>query len=159
MNPNREVEMRKFLKFLLRKVKPINAKSATITKRAKRKVTFILRKVKPINAKSATQLVTEYRVSGLGSNRAEWSRITALLAAVMTATETNSAVDITALFPANASDKQYHTAHRALNAGIIRPLRHNVRIVVLESARVKGDTVEGETTTTGKGMVLVVPAK
>lgn len=118
---------------------------------------FLLRKVKPQNAKSASRLVAEYRAKGLGSNRADWVRITALLAAVTTAIQTDSAVDITALFPADANGKQYHTAHRALNAGIIRPLWNKVTIVVLKDAKVTGNTVEGESTTTGKGMVLVVP--
>ena len=71
--------------------------------------------------------------------------------------QTDSAVDITALFPADASGKQYHTAHRALNAGVIRPLWHKVTIVVLKDATVTGRIVEGESTTTGKGIVLVVP--
>ena len=118
---------------------------------------FLLRKVKPQNALSASRLVAEYRASGLGSNRADWARITALLAAVTTAIQTDSAVDITALFPADASGKQYHTAHRALNAGVIRPLWNKVTIVVLKDAKVTGRIVEGESTTTGKGMVLVVP--
>jgi hypothetical protein len=117
---------------------------------------FLLRKVKPQNAKSATRLVAEYRAKGLGSNRADWVRITALLAAVTTAIDTNSAVDITALFPAS-DGKQYHQAHRALNSGAIRPLWHKVTIVVLKDATVTGNTVEGESTTTGKGTVLVVP--
>lgn len=118
---------------------------------------FLVEKVKPQNALSASRLVTEYRESGLSSNRGNWARMTALLAAVETAIETNSAVDITTLFPADANGKQYHTAHRALSAGIIRPLWHKVTIVVLSEAKVKGDTVKGESTTTGKGQVFVVP--
>jgi hypothetical protein len=147
--------MKKFIKFLLRKTKPKNAPSASRSRKRPRQ--FLVQKVKPQNALSASRLVTEYRENGLGSNRADWERMTALLAAVETAIDTNSAVDITTLFPADANGKQYHTAHRALNAGIIRPFRHKVTVVVLSNAKTTGRTVAGESTTTGKGKVFVVP--
>ena len=143
--------MKKFLKFLLRKIKP------SVSRSHKRPRQLVVQKVKPQNALSASRLVTEYRENGLGSNRANWARMTALLAAVETAIETNSAVDITELFPADASGKQYHTAHRALSAGIIRPLWHKVSIVVLSDAKVRGHIATGESTTTGNGKVFVIP--
>ena len=149
--------MRKFLKFLLRKVKPIDAPIARRSRKRPRQ--FLVQKVKPQNAYGASRIVAEYRESGLSSNRGNWARMTALLAAVETAIYTNSAVDITTLFPADANGKQYHTAHRALGAGVLQPYRHKVTVIVLSDAKVTGRTVSGESTTTGKGQVFVLPVR
>lgn len=121
-------------------------------------LTVSTRKVTASMTKQATNAVATYRESGLGSNRGNWARTAILLASVLTAIETKSAVDITELFPAG-DGKQYHQAHRALNSGAIRPMWNNVTIVVLKDATVKGNNVTGETTTTGKGLVFVVPAE
>jgi phytoene dehydrogenase-like protein len=123
------------------------------------RVSFETRKVtaKAVAPKQAAALVAQYRESGLGSNRTDWARTVVLLSAVLHAIETGYAIDVTELFPATGSGKQYHIAHRALGSGVLRPFWKNVTVVVIKDATVKGTSVTGESTTTGKGVVLIAP--
>ena len=120
-------------------------------------VTISISQVSPIDTKRATALVADYRESGNGSNRTDWARVTALLVAVFTAIRSGKSVEITDLFPAGNSGKQYHTAHRALNAGAIRPYWSGVVVQVVRNDSQVGKVITGETTTTRSGRVFLTP--
>jgi hypothetical protein len=121
------------------------------------KLSLAISQVSPLDTKRATALVAEYRKVGNGSNRTDWVRVTALLVAVFTAIRTGKSVEITDLFPAGESGKQYHTAHRALSAGVVRPFWNGVVVQVLRDCDQAGEVVSGETTTTAKGRVFLTP--
>jgi hypothetical protein len=121
------------------------------------KLSLAISQASPIDATRATALVAEYRKVGNGSNRTDWVRVTALLVAVFTAIRTGKSVEITDLFPAGASGKQYHTAHRALSAGIVRPYWSGVVVQVVRNDSLVGKMITGESTTTRSGLVFLTP--
>jgi len=100
---------------------------------------------------TATKAVTEYRDNGNGSNRTNWDRMTAILSAVLTVTQTGRSVEITDLFTETTKAPAYHLAHRSLSAGVIRPEWSAVQVVTIRNAGMtaKGSTVTGDSTTTG----------
>ena len=120
-------------------------------------VAVTISQVSPIDTKRATALVADYRESGNGSNRTDWARVTALLVAVFTAIRTGKSVEITDLFPDGESGKQYHTAHRALSAGIVRPYWSGVVVQVVRNDSQVGKVITGESTTTRSGRVFLTP--
>ena len=123
------------------------------------KLTLTLRSASPQDAKQATAIVAQYREAGNGSNRANWERVTALLASVLTVIRTGEAVDVSEMFPTGASGKPYHTAHRALSHGAIRPYWHGVVVVGMRNVTTEKRTVTGETTTTNTERVFIAPAQ
>ena len=129
-------------------------------------VAVTISQVSPIDTKRATALVAEYRESGLGSNRTNWKRTLVLLASVFAVVRSGKSVEITDLFPAGASGEQYHTAHRALSSGLIRPHWSGVVVQVISNdwPIMSNDTkfgmvITGESTTTCHGRVFLSPAE
>jgi hypothetical protein len=107
---------------------------------------------KPTDLKQATAIVTAYRNAGNGSNRTQWSRMTAMLACVLYVLRTGNPAEVTDLFT-DGTSPVYHQAHRMLSAGVLRDYWSQVTV---ESVR-----PDGTTTTTGKvGQVrtYIVPA-
>jgi len=122
-------------------------------------VAVTISQVSPVDTKRATALVADYRESGNGSNRTDWARIAVLLASVFAVVRSGKSVEITDLFPAGESGKQYHTAHRALSAGIVRPYWSGVVVQVVRNDSQVGKVITGETTTTRSGRVFLSPAE
>lgn len=122
-----------------------------------KQATFTTARVSPSDTKQAVAMVVAYRENGNGSNRANWERVTALLAVVLTVVRTGHAVDVSELFPVDGSDKVYHTAHRALSHGAIRPYWHNVAVVGMRNVTHNRNETTGETTTTRATHVLIAP--
>jgi hypothetical protein len=122
-------------------------------------VSISISQVSPIDTKRATALVADYRESGNGSNRTDWARVVVLLASVLAVVRSGKSVEITDLFPAGASGKQYHTAHRALSAGIVRPYWSGVVVQVVRNDLQVGKAITGESTTTRSGRVFLTPTE
>jgi hypothetical protein len=122
-------------------------------------ISLTLRNASPQDAKQATAIVAKYRESGNGSNRANWERVTLLLSAVLTVLRTGDSVEVSSLFPAGGSDKVYHTAHRALSHGAIRPYWGNVVVIGMRNTTRNGKTVTGETTTQYASEVFIALAE
>lgn len=143
--------------FLLRCSHPVIAPAHKESPMDTKQATFTTAKVSPSDAQQAQKLVTEYRDNGNGSNRANWARVTALLAVVLTVIRTGKSVDVSDLFPVDGSDKVYHTAHRALSHGAIRPYWHNVAVVGMRNVTATRTEITGETTTTRATHVVIAP--
>lgn len=122
-------------------------------------VAVTISQVSPVDTKRATALVADYRESGNGSNRTDWARLVVLLASVFAVVRSGESVEITDLFPAGKSGKQYHTAHRALSAGIVRPYWLGVVVQVIDVYSEVGEAITGDTTTTRSGRVFLSPAE
>lgn len=118
-----------------------------------RLVRLVLATVSPADSKQATALVAKYRADGGGSNRTNWSQVTAVLSAVLACVRTGKAVELTAFYTDQAGGKSpaYNLAHRQLSAGVIRPMWHRVQVVALVGCQADGKgAVSGTPNTTAK---------
>lgn len=124
-------------------------------------MSITISQVSPVDTKRATALVAKYRESGLGSNRGNWARTIQVLAFVLTVLRGKS-VETTLAFPladdARGGKALYHTAHRAMSSGLLRPYWDDIYVVGLRDCVQVGDVVTGETTTTNAERVFFLPA-
>jgi hypothetical protein len=124
-------------------------------------MSITISQVSPVDTKRATALVAEYREAGLGSNRGNWTRTLRILAMVLTVLRGKS-LEATAEFlvvdGARGGKALYHTAHRAMSSGLLRPHWNDIYVVGLRDCVQVGNVVTGETTTTSAERVFFVPA-
>lgn len=124
-------------------------------------VTLAVVKATAPDTAQASRTVDQYRANGGGSNRTNWTQVTAVLCAVLCAIRTGKAVEVTDLYQSAIGGKSpaYNMAHRQLSAGVIRPLWHKVQVVALTGATGGKGTVTGTPNTTvpmGAGVRLFV---
>lgn len=94
--------------------------------------------------KTAQTLVAKYRDANGGSNRANWSRITNVLSAVLTVERTGKPVEVTEFYAGETGKSPaYNIVHRQLSAGVIRPHWKNVQVVAVMGAKTSGKSITG----------------
>lgn len=92
-----------------------------------------------------------------GSNRTNWGRVEAVLAAVLTVLATGASVEVTDDFIGGTSP-MYNIVHRCLSMGLIRPHWHQVKVLVLFNTTQKGAKVTGtKSSTIREGRAFIVP--
>ena len=105
------------------------------------------------HVRAAAEAIATYRAEGGGSNRNNWPRMAALLAAVLAVTTTGVPVEVTDLFGG------YHVAHRALNPAPFAPYWAKVQVVALRDVTREGATVTGVSDTARGKTVLLCPTQ
>lgn len=115
------------------------------------KFTAVLARVTAGDQATASRAIAIYRADGQGSNRTNWTQVTAVLACVLAVVRSGKAVEITDLYAGQIGTKSpaYNLAHRQLSAGAIRPMWENVQVVcMIDCKDGKAGTVTGTPTTT-----------
>lgn len=104
------------------------------------------------HARAAVDAIDTYRAEGGGSNRTDWPRMTALLAAAIAVCATGIPVELTQF-------DGYHVAHRALKPAPFAPYWAKVQVVALRNVTREGATITGESDTVRGTTVLLCPTQ
>lgn len=97
-------------------------------------ITLIASEASASVAAEAKDIVRTAREAGLGSNRSNWSRIEAVLAACLSVIATGEACEVTHAF-VSGNCPAYNMAHRVLSTELIRPYWNNVQVFALADAQ------------------------
>lgn len=112
-------------------------------------ITLTLNSVAVTDYAVARKIVSEYRETNGGSNRANWDRIISVLASVLSVIRTGKPVDVTNIYADSVGKAPaYNVLHRQLSAGVIRPYWQSVQAVALIDVTYKGKTVVGKPSST-----------
>lgn len=110
----------------------------------------------PARVKEAATLTAAMRDAGQGSNRSNWLRIEALLAAVLQVLASGQPCEVTDLFGVAGSSPAYNVLHRTLSAGPLRPYWSQVQALALVDCAEQGKSITGTTNTTAREARLFI---
>jgi hypothetical protein len=109
---------------------------------------------------TAQAIVDEYRTNGGGSNRSDWGRTIAMLAAVLdVAYGRGVPVELTDRFASYGASSPYHLAHRVLSGNLFAEHWDRVQVVALRNVTRNGSEMTGETDTVRGTVLLLCPVQ